>query len=125
MIDTITQIDGFLSNTTSMFFLIIGVWGLLRSVRGQGVDGSYFGALAVGEMLFAVLLVFDVVLFVTGQTPERMGLHYLYALFAVLLLPFLYTSTLKGDDSNRAQWIYTFAAVFLWGIVDRAVTTGL
>lgn len=123
--NTIITVDSFLSNTTSMFFLIIGIWGVLRSIRGRAVDGNYFGALAIGEILFALLLLIDLLLFVGGQVPSRAGLHYLYALFAVLLLPFLYTTTLKGDESNRAQWIYTFAALFLWGVLDRAVTTGL
>ena len=121
---TISTLDDGLTNATQLFFLLIGLWGAFRALRGQGVDGSYFGALAIGQGLYIVLIIMDVVLWFSDIEPSRAGLHYLYAVFAVLLIPFIYTSVLKGDDSNQAQWIYAFVALFLWGIATRVVTTG-
>lgn len=122
--DFIVQLDGGLNNATRLFFLIIGLWGLLRAVRGAGVDGSYYGAMAIGELLFVIEFVFDMILLVGGLRPERWEIHYLYAVFAMLLIPFVYANVLRGDDSNRAMWVYTFVTVFLFGIAARAITTG-
>lgn len=121
----ITILDGGISNATRLFFLLIGLWGLWRAVRGNPVDGSYLGALAVGELLFVVMLLFDLILWFGEVRPQRTGLHYLYAVFAVLLLPFIYSSVLRADDSNRAQWIYAFVTLFLFGIADRAIATAI
>ena len=123
-ITTLTFIDGRLTNTTQLFFLIIGLWGTWRAIRGESVDGNYYGTLAIGEVLYIVLLVLDVLLLIVGHAPtQRAWLHYLYAVFAVLLIPFVHTTTLKGDDSNRAQWVYAFVTLFLAGIAVRADIT--
>lgn len=122
--ELVMQIDGGLNNTTRLFFLIIGLWGLVRSIRGQGVDGSYYGAMAIGELLFILEFVFDIILLIGGMRPERWQIHYLYAVFAILLMPFVYANVLRSDDSNRAMWVYTFVTVFLFGIAARAITTG-
>jgi len=123
--DTLAIFDGHLTTATQTFFLILGIWGLVRAITGKGVDGSYYGALAVGVLMYAVQLGLDLLLFFGGIKPhDRAWLHYLYALFAVLLIPYLYTSSAKDDSSNKAQWIYAFATFFLWGIAVRAITTG-
>ena len=120
----IETLDAGITNATQMFFLLLGIWGAYRAVRGMSVDGSYFGALAIGEVMYILLVLFDVILWTGGAVPDRAGLHYLYAAFAALLMPFVYTSVLKGDDGNQAQWIYAFVTLFLWGIATRAITTG-
>lgn len=121
--EIIQLLDDRLTFATQLFFFALGLWGFIRAVRGYSVDGNYIGALFVGEFLFVALVVLDVVLWFGGIVPERASLHYLYALFAVLLVPFIYASVLKGEDSNQAQWIYTFATFFLFGIAARALTT--
>ena len=120
----IATIDGIISTATQTFFLLLGLWGLFRAIRGQSTDGSYLGALVIGEILFIVALVFDVVLWFGGIVPERAGLHYLYAVFAVLLLPFIFASVLKGEESNQAQWIFAFATLFLFGVAARLILVG-
>lgn len=124
IMDTLLLIDNGLVGATRIFFLILGAWGFVRSVRGMNVDGSYLGSLAIGEFLYIALLIMDGILYFGGIIPDNPSLHYLYAIFATLLLPFIYIVTLRGDDSNRAQWIYTFATVFLWGLAFRIITTG-
>ena len=117
--DLLTQIDGGVSNATQMFFLILGLWGAFRAIRSQGMDGSFLGAVVIGEVLLVVLLVLDAILWLGGVVPERAGLHYLYATFAALLPPFIYASVLRGEVSNQAQWIFTFVCLFLWGLMMR------
>lgn len=123
--EILLNIDEAITGATRLFCLILGIWGLIRAIRGQSVDGSYLGSVAIGGILFIVLLLFDLLLFINGVTPDRAGLHYLYAIFAGLLLPFLYTSVLRGDDSNQAQWIWAFATLFLFGVAARALITSI
>ncbi len=120
----LAQADGILASATQTFFLVLGIWGIFRAIRGQGVDGSYLGALAIGCGMFLVELVFDIILWFGSIVPDRPGLHYLYAVFAVLLIPFIYASVLHGDDSNQAQWVYAFVTLFLWGVAARLITIG-
>lgn len=123
--ETLAALDGVISNASQMFFLILGLWGLFRALRSQSVDGSFLGSLVIGEGLLIAALILDVVLYVGGFVPDRAGLHYLYAVFAVLLTPFIYTSVLRGEDSNQAQWIYAFVCLFLWGVAARLITTNV
>lgn len=116
-----------LSNTIWLFFLALGLWGLWRAARGQGVDGSYLGALVIGEILYAVQGILGVVLWLNGLLPNvgRPTMHILYGSFALVFMPFVYFVWLKGDDSRQAQWVLGFAALFLFGIALRAVGTAV
>ncbi len=115
----LAELDIIIATSTRTFFAIIGIWGVVRAIRGLGVDGNYLGAVAIGAILYIVGLLLDLILFLGGIVPDRPGLHYLYAIFSALLLPFIYGSVIKGDDSNTAQWIWAFVTVFLWGIAVR------
>ena len=52
--NTLLAFHGALSNTAWLFFLIIGLWGLIRGIRGQSVNGNYLGAAFIGGTGFAV-----------------------------------------------------------------------
>ena len=120
--DLVTQFDGGIAGATQTFFLVLGLWGGYRAIRSMGMDGSFLGAVVIGEGLLVLQLILDVVMWLGGVVPERPGLHYLYAVFAVLLPPFIYASVLKGEVSNQAQWIFTFVCLFLWGLMARLAT---
>lgn len=115
-----------LSNASWMFFLIVGLWGLLRAVRGQGIDGSYVGALVVGQGIYFVQsLIGFLLLFGLGTVGLlRPSIHILYGVFSLVFIPFVYIAVLKGDDSNRGQWVMAFCALFMFGISLRAIGTG-
>ena len=51
---TLVTIHQALSNTAWLFFLILGVWGLFRAIRGQSVNGNYLGAAFIGQLIFIV-----------------------------------------------------------------------
>ncbi len=122
---TIQMIHGALSNTAWLFFLIIGLWGLVRGARGQAVNSSYLGAAFIGQMIFVVQAILGTLLWVGGMSAgiQRPGIHLLYGVFALVFLPFIYLSVLRGDDTNRAQWVLAFTTLFLFGIALRAVST--
>ncbi len=116
-----------LSNTIWLFFLALGLWGIWRAARGQGVDGSYLGALVIGEILYIVQGVLGGILWLNGLLPNvgRPTMHILYGSFALVFMPFVYFVWLKGDDSRQAQWVLSFTTLFLFGIALRAVGTAV
>lgn len=116
-----------LSNMTWMFFLAIGLWGLVRAIRGKAVDGSYLGAAAIGQGLFILQAAIGVVLWINGRLSalNRPDVHVLYGAFVIVFLPFIYFTALRGDDSNRGQWVLAFSNLFLFGVALRLIETGL
>jgi len=124
---TIQAIHSALSNTAWLFFLILGLWGLLRAIRGQSVTGNYLGAAFIGQMIFVVQAILGGILWIGGlsATIQRPGIHLLYGVFALVFLPFIYLSVLRGDDTNRAQWVLAFTTLFLFGIALRSIGTAV
>ena len=121
----IFSLHGALSNTAWLFFLIIGLWGLFRAIRGQAVNGNYLGAAFIGQMLFVVQAILGTLLWIGGNSTniQRPSIHLLYGAFALVFLPFIYMSVLRGDDTNRAQWVLAFTTLFLFGIALRGIST--
>ena len=123
----IQSIHGALSNTAWLFFLIIGLWGLARAIRGQSVNGNYLGAAFVGQLIFVAQTILGVLLWIGGASAniQRPEIHLLYGVFALVFLPFIYLSVLRGDDTNRAQWVLAFTTLFLFGIALRGISTAV
>lgn len=119
---TLVNIHTVLSNVTFLFFLFMGVWGLIRAITKRGVDGSYLGAMIIGEGLFILQAIIGLILVFSGARPGR-GVHFLYGVFALVALPGLF-AYLKGEDDNQAQWYYAVAILFLAGVAIRAIGTG-
>ena len=114
-----------LSNTVWIFFLLIGIWGTFRAIRGYGTDGSYLGAVAVGQIIFFTQgLIGGILWFGMGSaTLDRPEIHLLYGVFALVFLPFIYLVVLRGDDTNRSQWIWAFCTLFMFGIALRSIVS--
>lgn len=122
IMDTILEIHRVLSNTIVLFFLLLGLWGLVRAIRKMGVNGSFLGAMVIAELLFVLQAVLGVILLLDGAKPGR-GVHLIYGTFALVALPGLF-AYLRGDDSNQAQWYYAIGILFLFGVSLRAIGTG-
>jgi phosphatidylglycerophosphate synthase len=120
--DVVFNLHRVLSNTTWLFFLLVGIWGMYRAIREYGVDGSYLGAMAVGEILFIVQAILGVILLIGSSAPGR-SVHVLYGVFAIVAMPGLF-AYLRGDDSNNSQWAYALMTLFLFGVALRAIGTG-
>jgi hypothetical protein len=124
---TIIEIHRVLSNTVWLFWLLLGLWGLYRAIRGRAVDGNFVGAGAIGQGLFVLQAVLGFILWFGGldASLQRPGIHLLYGIFALVFPPFVYLVVLRGDDSNRAQWVLAFTALFMFGIALRSISTGI
>jgi heme A synthase len=123
LMETIVEIHRVISNSTVLFFLLLGLWGVVRAIRNRGVEGSYLGAMVIAELLFVLQAILGAVLMLGDARPGRI-VHLIYGTFALVALPGLF-AYLKGDDSNQAQWYYAIAVLFLFGIALRAIGTGV
>lgn len=121
---SLADIHGRLANTALYFFGIMALWGLWRFFRKQDLDSSFWGALAIGELLILVQGALGAYLWVIGERPGRGAFHILYGAVAALLIPAIYVYT-KGDDKFRVGLIYGAALLFGVGLILRAISTGV
>ena len=117
--DTVVIIHSRLANTIWLYLLILGLWSLWRAIRGQGLSGSFLGAVAISQVLIWIQAILGGTLFLTGHSSELVNptMHYLYAGFSLVFLPFAFLYWLRGDDSNRGQWVMSFAVLFQFGTI--------
>lgn len=108
-----------LSNAVILFALILGIWGLFKYFRGEGVDGSYLGAVVIGELLIIVQIALGVILYAGGARPDRSIMHILYGVAAVISFPAVYAYT-HGDQSRRAMLTWGVVGLFVFGCALRA-----
>ena len=111
-----------LASSMLLFSMVAAVWGLVAFARWRGMDGNFWGILAVGEVLFLAQGVLGVLLYLGGTQPAR-GIHILYGAVAVLTLPAYYVIS-KGRDDRTATLIYSLLCIFLTGIILRSMVTG-
>ncbi len=123
--EVISVIHSGLANTLWLFFLIVGLWGVARAFRKQGIDGSYLGAMAIGQLLYWLQGILGLTLWAGGYigAVARPEMHVLYGAFAMVFLPFVYLAWLRGDDSNRGQWVMGLSTLSLFIIALRAAST--
>jgi len=120
---TLIDVHGRLASTALIYTAIMALWGLWRYFRRQGVDGSYWGALVIAEILYIVQAILGAYLYFsgTGNLVGR-GIHILYGVIAVLVVPMMFVFT-RGDETRRAVLVYGAGFLFLIGILIRAMVT--
>ena len=118
---TLTEIHARLATTMLLFLAIAAVWGLASFFLRREVSGSYWGILAVGEILIVAQVIVGVVLLIQGARPDR-GIHILYGVVAAISLPAYYAYT-RGRDDRQANLTYGLICLFIIGISLRAMGT--
>jgi hypothetical protein len=118
-VEIVITLHARLANTVWLYLLILGLWSLWRAIRGEGLSGNYMGALAISQVLIWAQAMLGGILFFMGQSSELLNptMHYLYAGFSLVFLPFVFLYWLRGDDSNRGQWVISFAVLFQFGTI--------
>lgn len=111
-----------LGTTVVLFFLIVGLWGILEFARGGVLGGNIAGALIIGQFLILVQGVLGLVIFVWGDRPNQM-LHILYGFTAALVLPFVW-SYVRDRAPRQGLLLYSLVALFIVGLAIRGITTG-
>jgi hypothetical protein len=111
-----------LSITVALFMFAVGLWGMFSFARGESLGGSLSGALAIGQGLIAIQVLFGVVLLAAGREAAE-SFHYLYGITAIIVLPFAY-SYLKNRHPRQALLIYSLISLFIGGLAIRGIATG-
>jgi hypothetical protein len=120
---SLSEIHGRLANTALIYFLILALWGLWRALRKQGLDSSFWGALAIAEILILIQGGLGAILFFGGDRPGR-WVHILYGVVAALVIPGLYAYT-KGESDRRVMLIYAITLLISVGVILRAMGTAV
>ena len=102
--------------------LIFGIWGLVLYFRKAPSSGGFRSTLVLTEALFIVQGLVGIGMFLGGRRPHD-GLHWLYGILLVIVLPIAATYT-SGRDTRREPLVYGIAGLFMAGLTIRALTTG-
>lgn len=120
---TLAELHARLANTAMLYFLIVSLWGFVRFFRKQGLDSSFWGALAIAELLVVAQALLGGYLWVAGLRPAR-TIHLLYGLIVPIMIPGAYVYT-KGRDGRPEVLVYGTATLITVGLLLRAIVTGL
>jgi hypothetical protein len=110
-----------LARASVIFSAIIGLYGLWRYFRKQGISQDYWGVLAMGELLYLGQALMGVLLLGSGLQAGRWA-HYLYGVLAVITLPGTFAYT-RGQDGRREALLYGLVGLFMVGVSLRAIGT--
>ena len=119
----LADIHARLANTAILYFLIVSIWGWVRYFRKQGVDSTYWGMLAIAEILVVVQALLGGYLWIVGLRPGR-TLHLLYGIVVLLMIPGAYIYT-HGQDERPEIMIYGMVTIVAVGLIMRAMVTGI
>ncbi|GAB4571189.1 MAG: hypothetical protein Kow0077_07220 [Anaerolineae bacterium] len=100
-----------LNNAYILFSFLLGGWCILKLIRNETLDGQFWGAVAANTILALSILLWTVVMVLTGIRPHRMVTYFLYALYFVVVLPGTF-SLLRGRDDRLAVIIFGIVTIF-------------
>jgi hypothetical protein len=100
-----------LFNMHIFYSLILGIWGAVMAARKESISGNYWGAVAVGTILAAAVLLIGIVMTLIGLRTSRMVTYYLYMAWLVIIMPGLY-SMLRGRDDRSAAIAFSILSFF-------------
>lgn len=120
---SLSEIHAWLGNTAMLYFFIIALWGYYRFFRGQGINSSYWGALAVGEILLLAQGLIGAYLWFAVARPWR-PIHILYGFVALIMIPGAFAYT-KGRAGRPEILVYGTATLIGVGLLLRGIFTGL
>lgn len=119
---SLVEVHARLGNTALFFCIIMGVWGAWRFIRKQGMDGSYWGAAVIAEILILAQGALGVYLWIIGLRPAR-NIHLLYGLVSALAIPMIFFYT-RGREERPEMLMYAVGFLILAGLLLRAISTG-
>jgi hypothetical protein len=116
------------SNAIVLYSLALGLWALYSAWRRNGLSGSYWGALVLGEGLMIVQAVVGVLMWLQGSGPGQ-WVHILYGVLALIVWPgayaFMYRRDVPQLDPRRQAVLFGLIGLFLAGVGLRAITTAV
>ena len=120
----LVQVHASLATAVMLFNVVLGVWGFIKFFRGDGMDGNYFGAVALSPVLGLVQMVLGLVLVGMGLGVNVRFVHYLYGALVIISMPAVFAFT-QGRDDRGAVLIYAAALLLTAAFGLRAYMTGM
>ena len=119
---SLSDIHTRLANVALIYMLIVSLWAFFRFFRRQGVDSSFWGALAIAEFLLLAQMVFGIYLWTQGLRPAR-SIHLLYGFLIPVMIPGAYFYT-RGRVGRPENLVYGTTTIITAGLLVRAIVTG-
>lgn len=120
-----STIHGILFNMHILYSLILGIWGAVMASRNQSISGNYWGAVATGAILAAVIALLGIIMTAQGLRTARTLTYFIYMSWLVIVMPGLY-SLLRGRDDRSAAVAFSilsfFNAATSLSMTQRAIT---
>lgn len=120
---SIVEIHTRLSNTATLFVAALGIWALFLRLRSKPLDGNWFGAALIGELLLVAQSLLGVYLYYVvglGVALPRPFMHILYGVVSLVTLPAAQSYFGQLEDEKVKALAMAAVCFFLWGIVLRA-----
>ncbi|MEM7539909.1 MAG: hypothetical protein AAF639_47585 [Chloroflexota bacterium] len=110
-----------LANAAVLFVAVIALWALYLRFRRQPLDGQWYGAAFIAELVIIGEVIVGVLLYLQGfmVALPRPGLHVLYAIAAALTIPASQAYFGKIEDENIKSLAMFASCAFLWGMLLR------
>ena len=125
--NSLSEIHRGLAQTGIYFFIALGVWAIWLRIRSRPLDGSWYGAAVIGELLMIAEFLLGWVLYGQGLSGNlsRAFVHILYATVAVITLPAAYLYLSRLQDENVKTVLFAIVCFFLMEVVIRARVVAL
>lgn len=118
---TLTDVHVRLSTAMLLFLAVAGIWGLVSYFLRREVSSSYWGILAIGEVLIIAQMIVGAIIWI-GSGFQAPLMHLLYGAVLGISIPGYFAYT-KGRDDRRSNLSYGLICLFLVGISLRAMDT--
>ncbi|NPV65573.1 MAG: hypothetical protein HPY64_00345 [Anaerolineae bacterium] len=112
-----TTIHLALNNAYILFSFALGFWCIIKLVRDQGLDGQFWGAVALNTLLAVVILLLAAVMYLAGIRPHR-AVYFLYGVYFAIVLPGTFF-LLRGRDDRMAVIIFGIVTIFSGAAATR------
>lgn len=119
---SLSDIHAGLAQSATLFMIILGAWAIVFRLRSRPLDGSFYGGLAVGEIVMVAQFALGWILYSQGlgDNLPRAFVHILYGAVAVITLPAAYAYLSKLEDENTKTILFAIVCFFLMEVVIRA-----
>ena len=116
------QLHQTVANALLLLMLLLGLWGIFMGLIKRPLGGGFRATYVLSMGVFGLQAVIGGVLWLSGARP-RDTLHILYGIAPFLALGYAlsYASHMKP---RKEAFTLGFAALFTFGLIIRAFTTG-
>jgi hypothetical protein len=118
----LVQIHDGLADTAVLFVAALALWALALRITSRPLDGTWFGAAMIGEILIIAQGALGGILYLQGGSSAlpRPFMHILYGVVALICLPAAQTYFGHLEDEKIKALAMAAVCAFLWGILLRA-----